>query len=432
MDIKRVISGLAPAIAVIACLAAPVATAQEVAPGLDDYGFFRPNSDGGAGPGPGLWRAMINIGGEPPDIDGTMGVITREFDIAGSLFGFGSNDDIGMMEDVNGDGVDDRVVYNSGTREWIWDTASIGLSPTSGRFGDGVAEGPSTAFGMAGDIPLVGDINGDGPADRVLFRPSSQTWHVDFSSAGGLGDGVEETMGGSAFYRGGAATAGTYNVDYTVSLGDYDGDGVADRVVRREVDFAQLYFRSLNPGGAAWSDGTDNASAGESHGGAPPGWKTPPSLGDFDGDGLSDNVAWASSSVFVRFSIAAWEEPLVRGDHLGDPALDKWIFSGNLNQAPPLVPGDYNGDQVVDAADYVIWRKNFGGSGPAGDGTGPGGDGIPDGVVDGHDYDFWRARFGNTSGSGSGAVNGAVPEPGSAVLALLAGLVLAGVKLRRS
>ena len=64
------------------------------------------------------------------------------------------------------------------------------------------------------------------------------------------------------------------------------------------------------------------------------------------------------------------------------------------------IPGDYNGDGTVDAADYVLWRKNptaFGGD--AG-------------------YTTWRANYGSTIGTGS-LSNTAVPEPGTLVLASL-------------
>jgi hypothetical protein len=60
---------------------------------------------------------------------------------------------------------------------------------------------------------------------------------------------------------------------------------------------------------------------------------------------------------------------------------------------PVGIPGDYNGDGAVNAADYVVWRKT--------DGSQAG-------------YDTWRTNFGRTSGSGS--TLGAVPEPASALL----------------
>jgi hypothetical protein len=38
----------------------------------------------------------------------------------------------------------------------------------------------------------------------------------------------------------------------------------------------------------------------------------------------------------------------------------RWGF--NLYENPAL-PGDYNGDGTVDAADYVVWRKTLGTTG---------------------------------------------------------------------
>ena len=69
------------------------------------------------------------------------------------------------------------------------------------------------------------------------------------------------------------------------------------------------------------------------------------------------------------------------------------------------LPGDWNHDGKVDAADYVVWRKD-----PANNG------GDPDG------YNTWRQNFGNSSGSGSAAFRSgaAVPEPATVVLMLLA------------
>ena len=64
--------------------------------------------------------------------------------------------------------------------------------------------------------------------------------------------------------------------------------------------------------------------------------------------------------------------------------------------------GDYNLNGVVDAADYVMWRKNPGGF-PA------------------DAYATWRSHFGQTAGSGAGAIaNAAVPEPATMVLLTIA------------
>ncbi len=56
--------------------------------------------------------------------------------------------------------------------------------------------------------------------------------------------------------------------------------------------------------------------------------------------------------------------------------------------------GDYNGNGVVDAADYVAWRHGLGTT------------------YTQADYGVWRAHFGQTAGSGAGAIAHAdVPEP---------------------
>ena len=73
------------------------------------------------------------------------------------------------------------------------------------------------------------------------------------------------------------------------------------------------------------------------------------------------------------------------------------------------VPGDYNGNGTVDAADYALWRKG----GPLQNEV------DAPGTVNAADYTEWRARFGNTSGSGSGLGAGSVPEPTSMMLLLV-------------
>jgi hypothetical protein len=94
------------------------------------------------------------------------------------------------------------------------------------------------------------------------------------------------------------------------------------------------------------------------------------------------------------------------------PAYDDRLFvagvvntgssqSLRITVVPFSLPGDFNNDGSVDAADYVIWRNNAG--------TQAG-------------YDLWRSHFGQTGGSGSAATaNAAVPEPATAV-ALIAGI----------
>jgi T5SS/PEP-CTERM-associated repeat protein len=57
------------------------------------------------------------------------------------------------------------------------------------------------------------------------------------------------------------------------------------------------------------------------------------------------------------------------------------------------LPGDYTNDGIVDAADYVMWRKLNGGSTPLPNDSTPG-------SVDDQDHDQWRESFGHTAGAG--------------------------------
>jgi formylglycine-generating enzyme required for sulfatase activity len=80
------------------------------------------------------------------------------------------------------------------------------------------------------------------------------------------------------------------------------------------------------------------------------------------------------------------------------------------------VLGDYNANNVVDAGDYIVWRKYLGQSVTLPNDSTPG-------TVMQPDFDVWRAHFGQTpSGSGSGSLfQSEVPEP--ATIPLFGGLV---------
>ena len=111
-------------------------------------------------------------------------------------------------------------------------------------------------------------------------------------------------------------------------------------------------------------------------------------------------------------------------------------IAGALNSSITLtltgktrLPGDYNGDLKVDAADYAAWRKTM--NQPVTAFSGADGDG--NGWVDSLDYDVWRTHFGQTaSGSGGGSstmANAAVPEPASCLL-IVAGALACALRCR--
>jgi hypothetical protein len=105
----------------------------------------------------------------------------------------------------------------------------------------------------------------------------------------------------------------------------------------------------------------------------------------------------------------------------GVGAIRTWYDGVGYALVSPIetrLPGDYNDDRVVDAADYTVWRDklgtNFNLSGN-GDETG---DSV--GLVDMADYVLWQANFGNTATQQGGRAFATVPEPAAAGLLWLA------------
>ena len=88
--------------------------------------------------------------------------------------------------------------------------------------------------------------------------------------------------------------------------------------------------------------------------------------------------------------------------------------SGVLSVAAAGVPGDYNGNGIVDAADYTVWRDHLGQTFAL-----PNRSSANTGPISTADYDAWKVNFGTHAGSGAGA-SGAVPEPATLVLMILA------------
>jgi hypothetical protein len=89
------------------------------------------------------------------------------------------------------------------------------------------------------------------------------------------------------------------------------------------------------------------------------------------------------------------------------------------------VAGDFNGNGIVDAADYTVFRDNLGGDSAVLNGNGSGA-----ATVVQADYDLWKQNFGS-SGTGTGS-SAAVPEPSAACLLILGGLVTTLARLTPS
>jgi hypothetical protein len=86
-----------------------------------------------------------------------------------------------------------------------------------------------------------------------------------------------------------------------------------------------------------------------------------------------------------------------------------------------ILAGDYNRDDAVGAADYVMWRKT---SGTSVTSLGDGADGDHNGTIDERDYVVWRANFGQNATAASGTTDPTlVPEPTTRALLIVSALL---------
>jgi hypothetical protein len=108
---------------------------------------------------------------------------------------------------------------------------------------------------------------------------------------------------------------------------------------------------------------------------------------------------------------------------LGVLTLEQSLF-----YTPPAEnDGDYNENGVVDAGDYVVWRKTLGTHVD----NGTGADGNGDGMISQPDFEHWRSRFGNILEGDVGTGNAAgVPEPSAVVLLAMGSFVVPLIKSR--
>ncbi|HSK73341.1 MAG TPA: VCBS repeat-containing protein [Pyrinomonadaceae bacterium] len=118
---------------------------------------------------------------------------------------FGQYGDLPVIGDYDGDGRIDPTIFRPSVGEWWYLRSSDGANR-------------AFQFGQNGDKPLSGDFTGDGKTDIAIFRPSTGEWFIlrseDYS-----------------YYAAPFGTAGDVPV-----VGDYDGDGKDDIAVWRPSD----------------------------------------------------------------------------------------------------------------------------------------------------------------------------------------------------
>lgn len=126
---------------------------------------------------------------------------------------------------------------------------------------------------------------------------------------------------------------------------------------------------------------------------------------DLEGEPIdvSQRVAWShqlTASEVGQFSKENW----LAGSDGWNPVID----------SSPTLSGDYNGDGLVNLADYTVWRDRLGESEALTN------EAATPNEVNGADYDVWKSHFGSEAPSPTSSGNWAVPEPsGPAAVAML-------------
>ena len=214
------------------------------------------------------------------------------------------------LNDMDGDGRSDAVVWRPATGTWFWPTSTSTTNSNANK-----------QWGTAGDMPLTGDIDGDGVADLVIWRPSIGHWFWLTSSTG---------------YDYGSAGRVQWGASGDVPiLADVDGDGKDDLIVWRVASGIWYWLTSRT--------GYAYASAQALQWGAP---GDSPLTGDFDGDGKADFVVWRPSTgiFFWLTSTSGYSYAAAR--------MKQW---GSLGDIPFI--GEIDGDR---RADLVVWRTTTG------------------------------------------------------------------------
>jgi hypothetical protein len=123
----------------------------------------------------------------------------------------GSNTDVPVPGDYDGDGITDMAVYRPANGVWYILASTFNF--TLARY----------TLGIGGDVPVPGDYDGDGQTDLAVYRPATGNWIIRYSQGGNIS---------GTYYTSISKLWGGASGDTPVP-GDYDGDGKTDIAIFR-------------------------------------------------------------------------------------------------------------------------------------------------------------------------------------------------------
>jgi hypothetical protein len=254
------------------------------------------------------------------------------------------------------------------------------------------------------------------------------------------GDALEKSNGGTGNETVASATSlGMIPFNATASVG---GDAAPDTAVQfTEVDFVSIAnsvdadFYSFDVGGPAGLNAVltprggvfNQAAQGQTQSQFDANARSNLALAIFDRDGdsllaLADYAAEGAVESFTGLRLPSAGRYFARVTGSSEIVQLYQLDLSTVALAATL-PGDFNFDGEVGAADYVVWRQSVGETGLA-----LAADANQDQIVDDADYRVWRANFGAVAGSSTALFYSSVPEPTSITLA---GLAFLGCLSRR-
>lgn len=270
-----------------------------------------------------------------------------------------------FVVDINGDGYEDIVCINhflmsdpGSSMNFMWYAS---YSSAAG-LGDAAAESGPFQFGLLSqnDIPLVGDFNGDGNKDICVFRPANGWWFVSLSgSANGIGENGNP-----------AGTPGAFGLDGDIPLvGDINGDGRDDAIIVRDDASHMLYWQAAYAdanGLVTYGDGNAPYVSNGVYFGYD---GDTPIVTDINGDGRADIgvISKESGSHVWSFGFTDASGQLSGTvDDIGVYGpINHIALVGQLGVAPDdtncgyVVDGDLDDDCDVDFADIAVTAGNW-------------------------------------------------------------------------